>query len=210
MGKFFLDELTKEISGAYSITHNVILFGDYNINYFNHRAGELVTEFDANNGRELVNENTPTWTNGNKKTPIDHCLTTKHQKFDTTVIEELFGTDRFTQIFLSSLNVDYENIKMQFSSRDSRNFTRASLNKEIASADWSPMYQQNNAYSTLEKFSNMFESIMNNIAPIKIEEPSSKSTKKKWLSRELFNLINEKHRLFNILKEKADVDTYNS
>ena len=71
------------------------------------------------------------------------------------------------------------------------------------------MYQQNNANSTFEKFSNMFENILNNVAPIKIGEPSSKSTKKKWLSREILNLINEKHRLFNIWKEIRDVDTYN-
>ena len=30
------------------------------------------------------------------------------------------------------------------------------------------MYQQNNADSTSEKFSNIFENILNNIAPIKI------------------------------------------
>ena len=56
----------------------------------------------------------------------------------------------------------------------------------------------------------MFENILNTIAPIKIGEPSSKWTKKKWLSREILNLINEEHRLFNIWKEKADVNTYNS
>ena len=45
---------------------------------------------------------------------IDHCLTTKHQIFDTTVIEQLFGSDHFTQIFLSSLDIDYENNKTRF------------------------------------------------------------------------------------------------
>ena len=88
--------------------------------------------------------------------------------------------------------------------------SRANLSKKIASADWSPMYQQNNANSTFEKFSNMFENVQNNIAPIKVEKPSSKSTKKKWLSRELLNLIREKHILFNIWKEKADVEKNNS
>ena len=72
------------------------------------------------------------------------------------------------------------------------------------------MYQQNNANSTFEKFSIMFENILNSLAPIKIGEPSSKSTKKKWLSGKILNLINKKHRLFNIWKITADVDTYNS
>ena len=169
-----------------------------------------MTEFASNNGLEIVNKNTPTWTNGNQETLIDHCLTTKHQIFDTTVIEQLFGSDHFTQVFFSSLDIDYENNKTQFFYRDTSKFSRANLNKKNASADWSFMYQQNNANSTFEKFSIMFENILNSIAPIKIGEPSSKSTKKKWLSRKILNLINEKHRLFNIWKITADVDTYNS
>ena len=92
--------------------------------------------------------------------------------------------------------------KRSFFYRVTSQFSRANLNKTIASADWSPMYQQNNANSTFEKFPKMFENILNNVAPIKIGESSSKSTKKKWLSREILNLINEKHRLFNIWKEK--------
>ena len=114
MGEFFLEELTSEISGAYSITDNVILFGDYNINFFNQRERELLTEFASNNELDIVNKNTPTWTNGNQETLIDHCLTTKHQIFDTTVFEQLFGSDHLTQIFLSSLDIDYENNKTQF------------------------------------------------------------------------------------------------
>ena len=86
----------------------------FNLNYFNHRERELLTEFAANNGLELVNKDTTTWTNGNPETLIDHCLTTKHQTFDTTVIEQLSGSDHFTQVFLSSMDIDYENIKTQF------------------------------------------------------------------------------------------------
>ena len=141
LGEFFLEDLTSEISGAYSILDNVILFGEYNINFFNQRERELLTEFASNNGLDIVNKNTPTWTNGIQETLIDHCLTTKHQIFDTTVIEQLFGSDHFTQIFLSSLDIDYENNKTQFFNRDTSQFSRANLNKTIASADWSPMYQ---------------------------------------------------------------------
>ena len=130
MGEFFLEELTSEISGAYSITDNVILFVYYNINFFNQRKRELLTEFASNNGLDIVNKNTPTWTNGNQETLIDHCLSTKHQIFDTTVIEQLFGIDHFTQIFLSSLDIDYENTKMQFFYRDTSQFSRANLNKK--------------------------------------------------------------------------------
>ena len=143
--------MTSEFSGAYSITDNVILFEDHDINFFNRREREFLTEFASNNGLDIVNKITSTWTNGNQGTLIDHCLTTKHQIFDTTVIEQLFGSDHFTQIFLSALDIDYENNKTQFFYEDTSQFSRTNLNKKIASADWSPMYQKNNANSTFEK-----------------------------------------------------------
>ena len=87
LGEFFLEELSSEISSAYSITYNVILFGDYNINFFNEREKELLTEFASNNGLEIVNKNTPTWTNGNRETLIDHCLTTKRQLLSSSYLE---------------------------------------------------------------------------------------------------------------------------
>ena len=73
-----------------------------------------MTEFVSNKGLEILNKNTPTWTNGNQDTLLDHCLTTKHQFFDTTVIEQLFESDHLTQVFFSSLDIDYENNKTKF------------------------------------------------------------------------------------------------
>ena len=35
LGEFFLDQLMTEFLGAYGVTDNVILLGDYNINYLN-------------------------------------------------------------------------------------------------------------------------------------------------------------------------------
>ena len=57
LSKFFLEKLTSDISGAHSITDNIILFGDYNINYFHQIERELLTEFASNNGLELVFKN---------------------------------------------------------------------------------------------------------------------------------------------------------
>ena len=35
LGEYFLDQLSTNLSGAYSVTDNVILLGDYNLNYLN-------------------------------------------------------------------------------------------------------------------------------------------------------------------------------
>ena len=41
LSKFFLDELTSEISNVYSSTDNLILFGDYNINILRETGKQL-------------------------------------------------------------------------------------------------------------------------------------------------------------------------
>ena len=111
-----------------------------------------MTELAAKSGLETVIKNNVTWTNGNQKTLIDHCLITKHQIFVTSIIEQLFGSDHFTLVSLSLLKIDYENNKTQFFYRDTRKFSRASLNKKNASADWSHKYRQNNANLTFQIF----------------------------------------------------------
>ena len=64
------------------------------------------------------------------------------------------------------------------------------------------MYQQNNANSNFEKFSNMFENILNNVAPIKIGEPSSKSTKKIWFIQRNMESYQRKAQVFQYLEGK--------
>ena len=56
MSELFQDKLTSGILGAYSLTDNVLHFGDYNIIKFNQRKRQLLTEFASNNGLELVNK----------------------------------------------------------------------------------------------------------------------------------------------------------
>ena len=51
-------------------------------------------------------------------------------------------------------------------------------------------------------FSEKLENIFNELAPIKIFDQREKTKKKKWVSSEILRLINEKHRLFNLWKEK--------
>ncbi|XP_075248304.1 uncharacterized protein LOC142341271 [Convolutriloba macropyga] len=48
--QFFLDEMSSEISNVYSSTHNVILFGDYNINILKETGKQSLNNFIADNG----------------------------------------------------------------------------------------------------------------------------------------------------------------
>ena len=94
---------------------------------------------------------------------------------------------------------DFNNEKWiaEYIYRDTKKCSGAVLNKRIASKDWRAMYQQKDANSTFQMFSDLFENVLKNLAPIKIEEPTS-SPIKKWISKDLLKPINEKHRLFKV------------
>ena len=123
LGDFFLDELTSEISASYQFTDNVIIFGDYNINFNDRKDEDMLQDFAANNALNLVNTCHPTWTNGSKTTLIDHCLTSKNQIYNTIPVEPLFKSDHFTLIYFSSIEIDDEMQNENIEYRDTRSFS---------------------------------------------------------------------------------------
>ena len=48
LGDYFINKLASETSSACSITDEVLLFGDYNLNYFNKTESTLLNEFASN------------------------------------------------------------------------------------------------------------------------------------------------------------------
>ena len=206
---FFFDEITSEISAAFSQTDNIILFGDYNTNIFEKNGKESLEKFASNSNLKIVNETEASWTNGSKSTLIDHCLTSKHQVFQTITVEQMFGSDHFTKIYLSSLSTDKFS-RNTFFARDTSNFSRAEFNKKIANAKWNQIYMQQNANCMFQIFLEKLENILNELAPIKIFDQREKTKKKKWVSSDILRLINEKHRLFNLWKEKKDLSIFTS
>ena len=77
MGNYFIDELTLETSSAYSITDEVLLFGDYNLNYFNKRESTFLDEFASISGLTLSDTKKPTRATSQGVTLIDHGFSSK-------------------------------------------------------------------------------------------------------------------------------------
>ena len=86
LGNYFIDELTSEISSAYSITDEILLFGDYNLNYFNKRLSTLLDEFASNSGLTLSNTEKPTRATSQGVTLIDHGFSSKNQIQDVQIL----------------------------------------------------------------------------------------------------------------------------
>ena len=132
LSKFFLDEMTSEISNVYSSTDNLILLGDYNINILKEIGKQLQNNFIADNGLQYVNTKKATWTNGEKFSLIDHCFISKNQIFETDIIESILENDHFTIVYQSSLKLEWKQQKTEYLMRDKRRYTRSKFNRDIA------------------------------------------------------------------------------
>ena len=67
--------------------------------------------------------------------------------------------------------------------------------------DWSLMYKIIGANDIFHKFIEIFQNVLNNHAPLKNIDVKTKKENKKWLSKQLRSLINEKHRVLNEWKK---------
>ena len=76
--------------------------------------------------------------------------------------------------------------------------------------DWSLMYKIIGANDIFHKLIEIFQNVLNSHAPLKYIEVKTKKENKKWLSKELRSLINEKHRVFNEWKKDPNQELFNS
>ena len=77
--KLFLNELSAEVSNAFSATDNILLFGDYNIDILSVNGKKSLQNFAAGLGLQLSNIDISTRISNNKRSLIDHCFSTNEQ-----------------------------------------------------------------------------------------------------------------------------------
>ena len=127
LGEYFLDQLSTELSGLYSVTDSVILLGDYNLNYLNKTEKCKLETFASNSGLEIVNLRDANRGTDKTFTIIDHCLVSKDQIIAYNVTTTPFNSNHFVVIFGSnpSLKSESDNI---ITMRNFRLFSRFKFN----------------------------------------------------------------------------------
>ena len=103
LGDFFLDELSAEVSNAFSATDNILLFGDYNIDMLSVNGQKSLQNFAAGLGLQLSNIDIPTRISNNKKSLIDHCFSSNKQITSWKVCLPPFDIDHNVIFFQSKL-----------------------------------------------------------------------------------------------------------
>ena len=201
MGNYFIDELTSETSSVYSITDEVLLFGDYNLNYFNKRESILLDEFASNSGLTLSNTEKPTRATSQGVTLIDHGFSSKNQIQDVQIFSPSVEMDHLIVLYTTNFPVEPKYRKQSFISRNKRNFDANKFSLDLSNQDWSNLYQCEDGNSMYNAFINVFSTTLEFHAPlIKSFQPERKIAEKPWLTKELREEIAKKHRLFNIWK----------
>ena len=94
--------------------------------------------------------------------------------------------------------------------RGKKRYIRSKFNRDIALQDWSLTYKIIGANDIFHKFIEIFQNVLISHAPLKKIEVKTKKQNKKWLSKELRSLINEKHRAFNEWKKDPNQELFNS
>ena len=210
MGNYFFEELTSETFSAYSITDEVLLFGDYNLNYFNKRESALLDEFASNSGFTLSNTEKPTRATSHGITLIDHRFSSKNQIQDVQIFSPSVEMDHLIVLYSTKFLVEPKNSKQSFISKNKRKFDVNKFRVDLSNQDWSNLYQCEDGNIMYNAFINLFSTTLEFHAPlVKNFQSERKIAEKLWLTKELREEIAKKHRLFNIWKKKPSEQAHN-
>ena len=151
LGDFFLDELSAEVSNAFSATDNILLFGDYNIDMLSLNGKKSLQNFAAGLGLQLTNVDFPTRISKNKRSLIDYCFSTNEQITSWKVCLTPFDIDHNILLFQSKFFL-LEEKQNYFIKRDTKNFVIEKFNRDLALADWRKVHQQRNCDEMFAEF----------------------------------------------------------
>ena len=174
LSDFFLNELSAEISNAYSLTDNLRLFGDYNNDQFNKKEKEILDNFTSGLALNPTNVDTATRISKTNQSLIDHCFMTKNQIVEWIVCLPAIEVDHNVIFYQSNLEMIGRNEDTYFFRRNMKFFSGEKFNRDFAFADGRPMYQEENCDEMLTKCNQIFQSILDQLAPIQICDSSIK------------------------------------
>ena len=108
------------------------------------------------------------------------------------------------------MRLEWTQQNTEYLMRDKKKYIGSKFNRDIALQDWSLINKIIGANDIFHKFIEIFQIVLNSHAPLKNIEVKSKKENKKWLTKELRSLINEKHRVFNEWKTDPNQELFNS
>ena len=177
LSECFFKQLSAEVSNAYSLTDALLLFGDYNIHQFNKKEKEILDAFTSGLALNPTNVDTPTRISKTNQSLIDHCFMIKNQIVEWEVCLPPIDVDHNIIFYQSNFEMIGWNEDIYFFRRNIKIFSGENFNRDLAFADWRPMYQEETCDEVFTKFNEIFQSVIDQHAPIEICNSSTKQKK---------------------------------
>ena len=134
---------------------------------------EILDNFTSGLALNPTNVDTPTRISKTNQSFIDHCFITKNQIVEWKVCLPPIEVDHTIIFYQSNLEMIGRDEDIYFFRRNMKFFSA-----DLAFADWRPIYQEENCGEMFTKFNKIFQSILDQHAPIPICDSSIKQNKK--------------------------------
>ena len=144
LSDFSLNELSAEVSNAYSLTVNLLLFGDYNIDQFNKKEKIILVKFTSGLALKPTNMDTPTRISKTNQSLINHCFMKKNQIVEWKGCLPPIEVDHNIIFYRSNLEMIGRNEDTYFFRSNMKFVSGEKFNTDLAFADWQPINQQEN------------------------------------------------------------------
>ena len=139
-----MNDLSAQVSNAYSLTDNLLIFDDYNIDQFNKKEKELLDNFASGLALNPTNVDTPTCITKTNQLLIDHWFKTKRSNCRMKSLFAPIEVDHNIIFYQSKLERTGRNEDRFFFLKEHDPFSGEKFNSEVTFADWRPNYQQDN------------------------------------------------------------------
>lgn len=206
--RHFLKHLENMLLYCLNAKKQFFILGDVNINTLSSDTHaqdlmDLVSSYGCQNAINMPTRITP-----NSSTSIDICITNLNESDYTAGVLSCDISDHLP-IFIAAQHVlkGYPN----YSRLEYRAVSDSSLHyfySLIEHADWSSVYQQQNANSAYDVFLGIFLHCYNHAFPLRPYKKRNRKIKKPWIDAVLLKRIKKKNNMFHKFLESRDASLF--
>ena len=200
----FLEDLAKSIDHAQSFNSNLILLGDYNLNYLNEDDKQSLDTILIPYNLDVTNKLTPT----HSKALIDYIITDLGIK-DLTNISIVFTspikTDHQATAFITELKLNNNVRPIKRKIYDKSNYSNYKFKQKLSAINWRSFYSNNNPEIMLDIFTSNIADTIKKCAPqktifIRNDKPKVNYEDDKFISQ-LFNSKKSEREKWSIIND---------
>ena len=203
----FLEDLAKSIDHAQSFNSNLILLGDYNLNYLNEDDKQSLDTILIPYNLDVTNKLTPT----QSKALIDYIITDlgiKDLTNNSIVFIPPIKTDHQATAFITELKLNNNVRPTKRKIYDKSNYSNYKFKQKLSAINWRSFYSNNNPAIMLDIFTSNIADTIKECAPqktifIRNDKPKVNYEDDKFISQ-LFNSKKSEREKWSLINDRRN------